>query len=43
MNQPSQAELDELSNTGPTLTYGQAKKAPPSGFVPAHVAFDKKV
>uniref|UniRef100_A0A8C3LE15 EF-hand domain containing 1 n=1 Tax=Chrysolophus pictus TaxID=9089 RepID=A0A8C3LE15_CHRPC len=43
VNQPSQAELDELSNTGPTLTYGQAKKAPPSGFIPAHVAFDKKV
>lgn len=43
VNQLSQAELDELSNTRPTLTYGQARQAPPSGFIPAHVAFDKKV
>ncbi|KFP34192.1 EF-hand domain-containing protein 1, partial [Colius striatus] len=42
-NQLSQAELDELSKTGPTLTYGQAKRAPPSGFLPAYVAFDKKI
>ncbi|XP_009982991.1 PREDICTED: EF-hand domain-containing protein 1, partial [Tauraco erythrolophus] len=43
VNQLSQAELDELSNTRRTLTYGQAKQAPPSGFIPAHVAFDKKI
>ncbi|NXV21036.1 EFHC1 protein, partial [Cepphus grylle] len=43
VNQLSQAELDELSNVRPTLTYGQAKQAPPSGFIPAHVAFDKKI
>uniref|UniRef100_G1KDM5 EF-hand domain containing 1 n=1 Tax=Anolis carolinensis TaxID=28377 RepID=G1KDM5_ANOCA len=43
VNQLSQAELDELSNKRPTLTYGQPKQAPPSDFIPAHVAFDKKV
>ncbi|NXK10876.1 EFHC1 protein, partial [Herpetotheres cachinnans] len=42
-NQLSQAELDELSDKRPTLTYGQAKQTPPSGFIPAHVAFDKKI
>ena len=25
------------------MTYGQAVQAPPEDFVPAHVAFDKKV
>ncbi|NXU49925.1 EFHC1 protein, partial [Turnix velox] len=43
VNQLSQAELDELSNARPTLTYGPAKQAPPSSFIPAHVAFDKKI
>ncbi|XP_063296885.1 EF-hand domain-containing protein 1 [Pelobates fuscus] len=43
VNQLSQAELDELANKRPTLTYGQANQAPPSTFIPAHVAFDKKV
>ncbi|XP_074777606.1 EF-hand domain-containing protein 1 isoform X2 [Athene noctua] len=43
VNQLSQAELDDLSNQRPTLTYGPAKRAPPSGFIPAHVAFDKKI
>ncbi|PIO35715.1 hypothetical protein AB205_0132890 [Aquarana catesbeiana] len=43
VNQLSQAELDELANKRPTLTYGQAKQAPSSTFIPAHVAFDKKV
>nr|XP_056712805.1 EF-hand domain-containing protein 1 [Euleptes europaea] len=43
VNQLSQAELDELSNKRPTLTYGQPKQALPSDFIPAHVAFDKKV
>ncbi|KAM6273037.1 EF-hand domain-containing protein 1 isoform 3-T3 [Spheniscus humboldti] len=42
VNQLSQAELDELSKR-PMLTYRQAKQAPPSGFIPAHVAFDKKI
>ena len=42
-NQLSEQELDELANFKPTLTYGQAKQAPPEDFVPAHVAWDKKV
>lgn len=42
-NQLSEEELDELANYNPTLTYGQAKQAPPADFVPAHVAWDKKV
>lgn len=42
-NQLSEAELDELAKKMPTLTYGQAKQAPPMSFVPAHLAFDKKV
>ncbi|XP_056420005.1 EF-hand domain-containing protein 1 isoform X2 [Hyla sarda] len=43
VNQLSQAELDELANKRPTLTYGQVKQAPPSTFIPSYVAFDKKV
>jgi hypothetical protein len=39
----SEAELNELANYNPTLTYGQAKQAPPEDFIPAHVAWDKKV
>ncbi|XP_069873404.1 EF-hand domain-containing protein 1 isoform X2 [Dipodomys merriami] len=42
-NQPSQAELDEMANKAPILTYGQPKHPPPPDFIPAHVAFDKKV
>jgi len=42
-NQLSEQDLDELANYNPTLTYGQAKQAPPEEFVPAYVAFDKKV
>ena len=42
-NQLSEQELDELANFNPTLTYGQAKEAPPEDFVPGHVAWDKKV
>lgn len=42
-NQLSEQELDELANYNPTLTYGQAKQAPPEDFIPAHVAWDKKV
>jgi hypothetical protein len=42
-NQLSQAELDELANKAPILTYGPLKQAPLAEFVPAHVAFDKKV
>ncbi|XP_071118908.1 EF-hand domain-containing protein 1-like [Haliotis cracherodii] len=42
-NQLNEAELDELANFNPTLTYGQAKQAPPEDFVPGHVAWDKKV
>ncbi|XP_075717005.1 EF-hand domain-containing protein 1 isoform X2 [Rhinoderma darwinii] len=43
VNQLSQAELDELANKRPTLTYGQVKQAPSSSFIPSYVAFDKKV
>ena len=35
--------MDELANKAPVLTYGQPKQAPPASFIPAHVAFDKKV
>lgn len=42
-NQLSDAELDELAKLNPTLTYGNASKPAPVEFVPAHVAFDKKV
>ncbi|NWU91863.1 EFHC1 protein, partial [Upupa epops] len=42
-NELSQADLDELSSQRPVLTYGPTKRAPPSGFVPAHVALDKKI
>uniref|UniRef100_A0A8I3N7L3 EF-hand domain containing 1 n=1 Tax=Canis lupus familiaris TaxID=9615 RepID=A0A8I3N7L3_CANLF len=42
VNQLSQAELDELANKAPILTYGQPKQAPLAEFIPAHVAFDKK-
>lgn len=43
VNQLTQDELDELANLKPSLTYGQKVQAPPESFVPAHVAFDKKV
>ncbi|XP_073442508.1 EF-hand domain-containing protein 1 [Dendrobates tinctorius] len=43
VNQLSQAELDELANKRPTLTYGRVTQAPPSSFTPVYVAFDKKV
>jgi len=39
----TEAEIDELANLQPSLTYGKAKAEPPQDFVPAHVAFDKKV
>ncbi|KAL8591777.1 hypothetical protein ACOMHN_032319 [Nucella lapillus] len=42
-NQLNQTELDQLANYNPTLTYGQARQAPPEDFIPAHVAWDKKV
>ncbi|XP_076437974.1 EF-hand domain-containing protein 1-like [Babylonia areolata] len=42
-NQLSAKELDHLANYNPTLTYGQARQAPPEDFIPAHVAWDKKV
>lgn len=42
-NQLSQSDLDHLANFNPTLTYGQAKQAPPEDFIPAHVGWDKKV
>ncbi|XP_065185370.1 EF-hand domain-containing protein 1-like [Sycon ciliatum] len=42
-NQLTPAELDELARLRPTLTYGETKPPQPVTFVPAHVAFDKKV
>lgn len=43
-NQLTEADLDELSNLHPTLTYGNSAQQPaPVEFVPAHAAFDKKV
>lgn len=42
-NQLNEADLDHLANFNPTLTYGQAKQAPPEDFIPGHVAWDKKV
>ncbi|CAH8463795.1 unnamed protein product [Schistosoma turkestanicum] len=43
VNQLTEAELDELANFQPTLTYGQTKQSPVSEFVPAHVALSNKV
>ena len=43
VNQLTDDALDELANTQPTLTYGNSTKSAPVEFVPAHVAFDKKV
>lgn len=44
-NQLSEADLDELSNMHPSLTYGNSttRSVPMVEFVPAHVSFDKKV
>lgn len=43
VNQLTEADLDELATTRPTLTYGNSSRPAPVEFVPAHVAFDKKV
>ncbi|XP_067833935.1 EF-hand domain-containing protein 1-like, partial [Heptranchias perlo] len=43
VNQLSLSDVDDLANKRPTLTYGQARQAPPEDFIPGHVAFDKKV
>lgn len=43
VSQLTEDALDELANTQPTLTYGNSSKAAPVEFMPAHVAFDKKV
>nr|XP_015194526.1 PREDICTED: EF-hand domain-containing protein 1 [Lepisosteus oculatus] len=42
-NQISQSELNQLATLYPTLIYGQSRPSPPVDFIPAHVAFDKKV
>lgn len=42
-NNLSERELEALANFKPTLTYGQVKQAPPEDFIPAQVAWDKKV
>ncbi|KAL7872525.1 hypothetical protein SRHO_G00075080 [Serrasalmus rhombeus] len=38
-----QNEMKQLSSQTPTLTYGTLRRSPPLDFVPAHVAYDKKV
>uniref|UniRef100_A0A5F8HAC8 EF-hand domain containing 1 n=1 Tax=Monodelphis domestica TaxID=13616 RepID=A0A5F8HAC8_MONDO len=43
VNQLSQTDLDELANKIPTLTYEEPRQTPLADFIPAHVAFDKKV
>ncbi|XP_066862476.1 EF-hand domain-containing protein 1 isoform X2 [Kogia breviceps] len=43
VSQLSQAELDKLASKAPVLMYSQPKKAPRAEFIPAYVAFDKKV
>ena len=43
INQLTENDLDELSNTRPTLTYGNVTRPAQIQFIPAHVAFDKKV
>lgn len=43
MSQIPEKEPEQLTAIPPTLIYGKTKKAPPSTFVPAHLAFDKKV
>ncbi|KAL5493772.1 hypothetical protein EMCRGX_G014996 [Ephydatia muelleri] len=42
INQLTDADLDELANTRPTLTYGNPTKPAPVEFIPSFVAFDKK-
>ncbi|KAA3672118.1 uncharacterized protein DEA37_0010830 [Paragonimus westermani] len=43
VTQLTESELNDLANFQPTITYGKAKQAPPTEFLPAHVALDKKV
>ena len=43
INALSDSDLDELSKTTPTLTYGDPTQPAPARFIPAHVTFDKKV
>ena len=42
-NQLTEPELELLKNFQPSLVYGRARPEPPDNFVPATVAFDKKV
>lgn len=42
-NQLSETELAMLANYQPALIYGRSKPEPPDNFVPATVAYDKKV
>lgn len=42
-NQLSETELALLENYKPSLIYGRAKPEAPDNFVPATVAYDKKV
>jgi hypothetical protein len=42
-NQLSESELALLQNYQPSIIYGRTKPEPPNNFVPATVAFDKKV
>ena len=36
-------DLSQLSIAKPEMIYGQDKQAPEEDYIPAHVAFDKKV
>lgn len=42
-NQLNESELAMLANYKPSMIYGRAKPEAPDNFVPATVAFDKKV
>ncbi len=42
-NQLNETELALLANYKPSLIYGRSKPEPPDNFVPAIVAYDKKV
>lgn len=42
-NTLTEQDLNELANFQPSLTYGKTKQAPPVEFIPACLAFDKKL
>lgn len=42
-NQLTESEIELLKNYQPSIVYGRTKPEPPNNFVPATVAYDKKV